>query len=214
MIQWLVDNKEWLFGGLGVAIIMGALRVFGTSFIKYLNQRLLRTMEREIREKVDDRLEEIIRVGPTIIVDMDLDPNEVEIYCVTYRLNDNRQAPFDEVWVENSKFKIVHVTNDGFSLRKKEIWKELADPSDPYKFFMTVPNSPEGICKYECRLLAAKHTVTGRGEEDEDTKKWRIWFLLLSEPIHPDATNATEVNHTLVNEAFIRNRVYNANKAN
>lgn len=210
MFQWLNENKEWLFGGLGAAIVIGLTKFFGTQFGDYLKQRLLRSLNEDFDNKFNERLREVFSESPRIFAEIDVDPDEVEFYCVTYRMNENKKMSYERTWIENDKFKI-EPSRDGFALLKEDIGKRMKDPADPYKFYMKVADSPESINKYYLRLLQARHVVTGCGEPDDENNKWRIWFLLSSQPIHPYPTSPTNLNHTLVNQVFIRSSVFGAN---
>jgi hypothetical protein len=204
MLQWLIDNKNWLFSGLGLVIVIGFLKFSRSQVVDYLRQRLLRSLEENFNKKFKKRLERILSESPKIEAEIDVDPNEIEFYCVTYRQNENRKLPYESKWIEKDKFKI-NASRNGFVLTKKDISSRMENSYDPYKFYMTVPNSPKTINKYYIRLLQARHVVTGRGGPDEEKNKWRIWFLLNSQPIHPHSQNPKTLNHTLENPVFIKN---------
>jgi hypothetical protein len=169
-------------------------------------------MENDFDKRFNERLSEVLSESPSIYAEIDVDQNEVEFYCVTYRMNENKKMSYERTWIENDKF-VIKPCRDGFVLPKEDIENRMMDSSDPYKFYMTVPNSKESINKYYVRLLQAKCVVTGSGEPDNDDSKWRIWFLLYSQPIHPYPTSPTSLNHTLVNQVFLRSTIFGANKA-
>ncbi len=212
MIQWLDQNKEWLFQGVGVtfvAIILGALR---NPIVIYFRKKIIQSSEKKIEEQIQERLKEIIAERSLIDVELNIDREDIDVvsfYCVTFNKNEKRKNPFDRIWIIDHEFKINHDA-DGFSVEKEEIGNRLKHISFPYKFYMSVPNIPEIKSKYYSRLLEAKHIVTGKGAINKnDQTVWNIWFLLGSQPIHPDVQFAGSINHTLVNQILIRNKVYN-----
>ncbi|MEI7870154.1 MAG: hypothetical protein WCI11_19900 [Candidatus Methylumidiphilus sp.] len=212
MIQWLNDNKEWLFGGLGVTLIMATLKFSNSNVTRFFDQLFLRRMNEKFDSMFYDRLGELISEYPSIYTKFEVDKEDsVEFFFVTYCKNENRKNTYDTIWLENSKDKVEY-TSDGFELKKEGIAKRLKNASDPYKFYITVPISSEVIHKYYCRLLEAEHIVTGRGERDEDETRWRIWFLMHNQPVHPDPQSPSALNHTLVNQVYIRNKIYDKKK--
>ncbi len=213
MFQWLDQNKEWLFSGLGATLTAVVFGFLYKNFNKYLLKIFIKSREKEIEEKIHDRLKDMLAERSLVDIEVDIDTddiNNIELYCVLFSKNEVREHSFDRIWVIDAEFKIDH-TAEGFSIEKSEISKRLKHFSFPYKFYMAVPNDPEIKKKYYSRLLESKKIVTGRGSiNKKDNSKWNIWFLLNNQPIHPDVQFPGSINHTLVNQVLIRNSVYSA----
>lgn len=212
MLQWLDQNKEWFFQGIGVTVLVFLFGYLRNPIEGYFYRKFTLNREKEIEEQLHLRLKKMIIERSFIDAEIKIDKEDIEkieIYCVTFIKNENRKNPFDRIWVKDCEFKIDH-NIDGFSLEKEEINLRLKHISFPYKFYMTVPNNSEIKTKYYARLLEAKHIVTGRGKINKDQSKWDIWFLLNNQPVHPDVEIIGSINHTLVNQAIIRNMVYSS----
>jgi hypothetical protein len=207
MLQWIDQNKEWLFSGVAITAIAIVGRPLG-NLIKhqldsYFTNRFFREVEREVTNRVNSILTYGLRESPVITQDLDIDPTEVSLYCVTFQENKHVELPFEEKWIEYKKIPIRFKAG-GFSIRKELIRSNLKSIFDPYKFYLEVKNSSEEKQKYYMRLLKVRCIVTGGGEEDTTNQKWRIWFLIPSLAIHADVQSAVTVNHTLINEALVR----------
>ena len=212
MLQWLNQNKEWLFSGAAIAAITivgpPAGKLIQHQMDEFFKRRFFQQIDREVKDKVDSIFAYGLRESPVITQDLDIDPREVSLYCVTFCENEDAEFPFEEKWVEYNKIPI-RFKSGGFSIKKEVIKGNLKDIFSPYKFYLEVENTAEERQKYYVRLLKARCIVTGGGEEDpNDNKKWRIWFLIPSLTVHSDVQSAVTINHTLINESLVRQETF------
>lgn len=215
MLQWLDQNKEWFFQGVGVTILIFLFGYLRTPIEGYFRRKFILDREKEIEEQLWLRLSEVITERPLIDAEIKIsteDLGKIDFYCVIFTKNENRKNPFDRIWIIDIEFKIPH-NSEGLTLEKGEIRARLKNISFPYKFYISVPNTEESKSKYYLKLLEAKCIVTGRGcVNKKDNSRWNIWFLLNSQPIHPDVQFPGAINHTLMNQVLIRNAVYDTER--
>ena len=206
--QWINQNKEWLFSGVAVVFIttLGSpIRRFIQSHLDfYFKKRFFRDIDKEVKFRINSIVEYGLLESSVITHDIEIDPQQVSLYCVTFCQNELKEFPFEEKWIEDKRINIKFRAG-GFSIKKELIKHNLEDISNPYKFYLEIDNVTEEKKKYYACLLKARCIVTGGGEEDTDNgKKWRIWFLLPSLAVHSDVQNAVTINHTLINESLVR----------
>ena len=208
MLQWINQNREWLFSGAAIALLTALGPPLGRSIWSqldsYFKKRFFRDIDKEVKRRVNSIIGYGLRESPVITQDINIDPQKVSLYCITFRQNKSKEFPFEEKWIRDKKIKIKFESG-GFSIRKELIKKNLENIFNPYKFYLEIDNLPEEKQKYYARLLEARCIVTGGGEEDiDDERKWRIWFLIPSQAVHSDVQNVVTINHTLINESLVK----------
>lgn len=213
MFDWISQNKDWLFSGAAIAVIALFFKLITSYLWPIVRREVFNALQNQINSAANEQGPNIIKTNPEISRQIDLNPDLVSLYFVTFKPNENEIFAFEERWIEHKRIKIP-TTQYGFTVRKEEIIKELKDINDPYKFYLEVNNTAEEKHKYYSRLIESEFTVTGKGSIDHDNPaKWRIWFLVNNEPIHPDIEGLVQINHSLINRPRIAKAIiYGVNK--
>jgi hypothetical protein len=121
-----------------------------------------------------------------------------QIYCVTFKKN-IFDPELGSMWVIHNTI-LVPMTVSGFKIERSLIKQHLEDEDFPFKFYLLIDNDKRVRTRYSLSLLEANCIVTGLGDADPiNNNKWRIWFLVDGEPIHPIMYSASDINHILPN---------------
>lgn len=184
-MEWLnslANFAEWeaLFAFAGFTL-------FIYKVVEYIYQRIRSKIDISKRNSVDPYIQFRFNLE-------EKDEGEVIVWIFSKNLN---KSNVYQKWEKCDELKASPEAG-GFKIPKSKIRNRIPDISYPYKIFLRIPDTEEIKSKYYARIADADLIITGKGDADpEHDGKWRIWFLVPREELHPQVSQLWYMNNRL-----------------